>query len=234
MTVQIQQLVSLETLHKFKIYENLLREWNRRTALVQEDTLQEFYTRHILDSLQIIPLVEEITSPSTTQVISSLSLFFKNTVNLDSHAEKARNVSIIDVGSGAGFPGMILAMCGFSNVVLCESNQKKCIFLEEVARQTKTKVIILNERVEKASDKFEIILSRACTDLETLCSIMVHASKNASSVGIFHKGRRWQSEAKAAGLSWLFDLHSYKSITSDDGVILSLQNLRKTDSKLTN
>lgn len=227
MNTAIENFVSLQTLEKFKVYYSLLQEWNQRMVLVQENTLQDFESRHILDSLQIIPLVNEFIAPSATRQFSTLPLFFENPARLDSFSEERTNVSIIDIGSGAGFPGMVLAMCGYENIVLCESNNKKCIFLEEVARQTQTKVVIMNNRLDEISYKFDIILSRACADLTTLCAMMESASQNSSSVGIFHKGRNWKEEVSSSQLEWSFDLTIRQSITSSDSTILCLKNLNK-------
>lgn len=225
MTFPIENLISAETLRKFKIYENLLRSWNRRTALVQEETLQDFYTRHILDSLQIVPLIESLVSSSSLPAASSITLILQPETKLDNPPGDVANTSIIDVGTGAGFPGLALAICGFANVTLCESNHRKCIFLEEVARQTDTNVTITNKRAEDVEVTFDVILSRACADLKELCSLMENLSRDSCSLGIFHKGKSWKDELQAAQKNWEFKTQIYQSLTSFDGVILALREL---------
>jgi 16S rRNA (guanine527-N7)-methyltransferase len=134
---------------------------------------------------------------------------------------------MIDVGSGAGFPGMILAMCGFEQVRLCEANERKCIFLEEVARETSTSVAIVNQRIEVIDGKFDIILSRAFAELNKLLEILEKNSRNESSYGLFHKGKTWKDEIKVSRKSWNYTTRIYKSITSKEGVIMSIHDLRR-------
>jgi len=226
MTVPIENSVSANTLHKFKIYQSLLKEWNQKTSLVQEDTLSDFYNRHVLDSLQVIPLLDPLKLQFEKQNTPPIISYMESGALLDDRINDARELSIIDVGTGAGFPGLILAMCGFTNITLCESNFKKCIFLEEVARQTNTVVTILHKRVEEVTRKFDVILSRALTELVKLCLIMEHLSQDSNSLGIFHKGKTWKDEVKDAHKHCGFDMKCYKSITSDEGAILSISNLK--------
>lgn len=224
--LSIEKLVSPDTFTKFRIYEDLLLEWNRRTALVQEDTLQHFNNRHVLDSLQIIPVIDDFffPSPSTIPPIP-LDISLKPGVKLDNPPKKIADLLMIDVGTGAGFPGLIMAMCGFVNITLCESNHRKCVFLEEVARQTGTRVSIVNKRVEDLVDTFDIILSRACADLEALCFMMSRLSRTSSSLGIFHKGKSWESEVIEAQKKWGFVSQIYQSITSPGSIIITLREL---------
>lgn len=238
MITSIENLVSQDTFEKFKVYERLLRDWNRRTALVQQDTLSDFDNRHILDSLQLIPIIDSIQLGSSLISLPinqddfslpNLEPSRESWEKLDLQSQIKNSVSILDVGTGAGFPGMVLAMCGFRSVSLCESNQKKCFFLEEVARQTNTKVIIINDRVKNVKEKFNIIVSRACTDLEELLEMMSIISLDISSYGLFHKGRSWQEEASSAWKRWTFSGSFSKSVTSKDGVILYLHHLKRKE-----
>jgi 16S rRNA (guanine527-N7)-methyltransferase len=211
--MNLEELVSGETIVKFNIYKNMLKEWNNQTLLVQVDTLNDFIPRHVIDSLQIIPLILETDSLN----------------DLEKLIQKKSMVSILDIGSGSGFPGMILAMCGFANITLCESNLKKCIFLEEVARKTNTPVTIINSRAENLKKKYEIIVSRACCDLERLYAFMNGVSNENGATGIFHKGASWKSEVRDASIKWDFDLKTHKSITNEESVVLIVQKLQKQD-----
>lgn len=226
MTLSVENLVSEATLHKFKIYESLLAEWNQGTSLIQHETLNNFYNRHILDSLQIIPLLDPATA--TLADLDIAATFSLSKGRLDDLSPEVQNISIIDVGTGAGFPGLVLAMCGFANITLCESNFKKCIFLEEVARQTGVVVSIVNKRVEDLTDKFDVVLSRALTELKNLCPIMKQLSRNSNAFGLFHKGKNWNNEVLDAQESWTFNIRPYKSLTSEASVILFLNNLKNT------
>jgi 16S rRNA (guanine527-N7)-methyltransferase len=237
--INLEELVSPETIMKFTTYKNILAEWNHKTLLVQIDTLNDFTIRHVVDSLQIIPLIlnrESQNNDTKRQDIDSynhfpysLSLFADQKNPLEDAIKKQSTVSILDIGTGAGFPGMALAMCGFANVTLCESNLKKCIFLEEVARKTDTPVTIINERAEKLKNEYDVIVSRACGSLELLCTLMNKASRDNSSIGIFHKGITWQNEIKDAALKWDFDLEVHKSMTNEKSVVLVVQKLQKQD-----
>lgn len=220
-----EKLVSAQTLQKFVIYERLIRLWNKRISLVQEDTLSDFYNRHILDSLQVIPLLKAFKLDQ--HLISTIAFkdSFDGISKLDVLDDDIRNLNIIDIGTGAGFPGLVLAICGFKNVVLCESNHKKCIFLQEVARQTDTKVRILNDRVENVKDLYDIVISRAFSSLTHLCFHTSHLCSFQNSLAIFLKGKSWEQEVRDAREEWTFDLTKYSSITSKDGVILAIHHL---------
>ena len=239
MAISLDKLISKDTIQKFTIYERLLREWNRRTALVQEDTLSNFQYRHVIDSLQIIPIIQSLPSPQENYfreldvgkcnklniVGQSIQDPLSRKILLDDASNADRALSIIDVGSGAGFPGMVLAICGFSNVTLCDSNHKKCLFLSEVARYTDTKVHIINDRVENLQERYDLIISRACTDLDSLCRMMKILAFTQVSCGIFHKGRNWQAELDLAHENWNFIATAYPSVTSNDSVVLLIQYL---------
>lgn len=96
---------------------------------------------------------------------------------------------IVDLGTGAGFPGMVLAMCGF-DVTLVDSDQKKCVFLENVSRETKTATKIVCSRVEEfvSDQKFDIVCSRGVASLSKLIDISEHLVIKNHSKGIFLKG----------------------------------------------
>lgn len=96
---------------------------------------------------------------------------------------------IVDLGTGAGFPGMVLAMCGH-NVTLVDSDQKKCVFLENVSRETNTPVKIVCSRVEQfvSRETFDVVCSRGVASLSTLIEISEHLVKKEHSKGLFLKG----------------------------------------------
>lgn len=96
---------------------------------------------------------------------------------------------IIDLGTGAGFPGMILAMCGF-NVTLLDSDQKKCVFLENVSRETNTPVNVICSRIESYNPekKFDVITARGVASLPNLISISNHLVLKGITRGLFPKG----------------------------------------------
>ena len=106
---------------KLELFVTTLLKWNEKINLVAKATEEEIWNRHILDSAQLLKFI-----PDT----------------------KAK---IVDLGSGAGFPGLVLAIMGYENVTLIESDNKKSVFLQEAARITGTKVQIINERIENVA-----------------------------------------------------------------------------------
>ena len=98
--------VSRETYDKLSLYVALLTKWQGHVNLVSPGSLKDVWRRHMFDSAQILSRVSN------------------------------KQTRLLDLGSGAGFPGLVLSILGVANVVLVESNQKKCSFLKEVARQT--------------------------------------------------------------------------------------------------
>ena len=188
--------VSRETFERLSLYHDLLLKWQSKVNLIGPDTIPDSWNRHFLDSLQ-----------------------------LQNHI-KNYNGKILDIGSGAGFPGMVLAVCGYQNIHLVESDSKKVLFLREVARITNTNVDIYNERVENLSvDNVSYITSRAFSSLTKLFSL---SSKFVSheTICLFHKGKNYSMDIEEAKQNWLFDTTISPSITDNDGVILEIRNIR--------
>ena len=136
-----------------------------------------------------------------------------------------------DLGSGGGFPGMVIA-AELNNVEgidisLVESNAKKCAFLRTVAREISVNVNINNMRIESyicADNAPEIVTARALTNLNSLlayCELWI----SGKTVGLFHKGRDYQKELNECHDKWQFDLVEHKSKIADDSVILEISNL---------
>lgn len=103
---------------------------------------------------------------------------------------------IIDIGAGAGFPGMVLAMAGF-DLTLVEVDQKKCVFLENVSRETQTPVKIVCGRIENFSSEnqfFDVVCSRGVASLTQLISWSIPLVKKEKSKGLFLKGESVNSE----------------------------------------
>lgn len=125
---------------------------------------------------------------------------------------------ILDIGSGAGFPGMLLAMTGDYDVSLCEANKKKCIFLLEVSRETGTAVEIINERVEELEQhSYDYVTARGFTSLAGLISYM---KKLGVKSGVFLKGKKHMNEIQEAKKVHSFEYEVYDSKTSVDGKVV--------------
>ncbi len=174
----------------FDDYIDLLKQWNRHINLVQSDTVDDVKTRHIADSLQLVPYLQQ-------------------------------NGTIFDIGSGAGFPGIILAIAGFNNVVLIEKDLKKSVFLKEVRRKLNLDCQIYACDVYKLdTGKYKkpfFAISRAFGSLDILINIM---RKLSIYDGIFHRGKTWQSE-----LSAISNIHHevIPSSLTTDSILLKIQ-----------
>ena len=136
--------------------------------------------------------------------------------------------SLIDLGSGAGFPGMVLAILGVSNTTLVESNRKKCLFMQEVSRQTSTSVQILNQRVEQITEKYDQVTSRAFASLSQLLEIFKNVSRETNSSGYFLKGERWEEEIELCeDEGWIFSYQATPSLTQERAAIIKVWDVNK-------
>jgi 16S rRNA (guanine527-N7)-methyltransferase len=189
--------VSRETIERLSAYANLLTKWQQRINLVSAATLDDLWRRHMLDSAQLMSLL-----PSGTRVLA-------------------------DLGSGAGFPGLVLAILGVPDVHLIESDQRKCVFLAEAARAADAKVAIHNQRIESLSGlSAGVITARACAPLEKLLSyaqkFLWHDGK-----ALFLKGAGVEEELTAARKLWQMDVERFPSVTDPSGSILRIGQVRR-------
>jgi 16S rRNA (guanine527-N7)-methyltransferase len=191
--------VSRETCEKLEIYNLLLNKWNASYNLVNKNTLRESFSRHFLDSLQLLKIID---GQSTT----------------------------LDIGSGAGFPGMVLAIVGCKNISLVETNRKKCQFLNEVARQTNTTVNILCQRVEEISGVYEQIIARAFSSLTNLLIIIKNVSRETKIIGYFLKGETLEEEIEEAfKKQWSFSYQKIPSLTRSSSFIVKIWDVEKNE-----
>jgi 16S rRNA (guanine527-N7)-methyltransferase len=187
--------VSRETLARLAAYIELLREWSARINLVGRDTLADPWRRHILDSAQLAPLV-----PRT-----------------------ARN--LIDLGSGAGFPGLVLAILGVPAVELVEADAKKCAFLREAARATATEIAISQSRIEGLPPHpADVVTARALAPLGRLLGLAA-PFLGLDSVCLFLKGARAEEELTLARKDWTMAVSSSESRSDPRGVVLRLHDV---------
>ena len=187
--------VSRETLELFACYGELLVKWQSKINLVSGKTLDDIWLRHFLDSAQLFRLLP------------------------------AKNKSILDVGSGAGFPGLVLVLMGARNVTLIESDTKKCMFLREVLRQTGKRANIVNCRIEEYGHReFDIVTARALAPMERLLSY-VKPYFGAHTKGLFPKGEQVDEELTKAMKQWKLEVSRVPSITSNTGVILVVEKI---------
>lgn len=185
--------VSRETLNALNRYLLMLHEWQERMNLVGPATLPDAWRRHILDSAQLFRLVEE--------------------------PEKK---IWMDMGSGAGFPGLVMAVLGAGEVHLVESITKKCRFLEAVvdALALHDRVVIHNSRLE-SMDRFkaDIITARALARLTQLFD-WGHPFAASSTRWLMLKGQDVEAELAEATKAWKFESHLHASLSDPRGRVV--------------
>lgn len=187
--------VSRETLDRLIAYVTLLQKWQPRINLVGPDTIPHIWKRHVLDSAQLFPLV-----PTTAK-------------------------RLVDMGSGAGFPGMVLAILGAPDVHLLESDARKCAFLREAARITGTTITIINKRIESIPPLgADVITARA---LAPLTQLLHWAYPHLLPGGhcLFLKGRGFEDELTAAHKEWNIALDRVPSCSDPSGIVLHLREV---------
>jgi len=187
--------VSRETFEKLEIYANLLLRWQFKINLISTNSLKQAWHRHFLDSAQIFSILPK------------------------------KATSAIDVGTGAGFPGLVLSIMGLENVQLVEQNKKKCAFLYEVIRETEATASVHPCKIEKLPIKdYDVVLARAFMALDGLLKV-VSPFFGKDTLGIFPKGLKVNQELTAASKNWKMKTAIKQSITSPDGKIVLVKDL---------
>lgn len=137
---------------------------------------------------------------------------------------------LVDFGSGAGFPGLVLAIMGVADVHLVESDQRKCVFLNYVSRETKSPVTVHNARIESLESlQAEVITARALAPLSDLLGYALpHLAPGGRAV--FLKGAGWQTEVEDAQRQFMFHVKHNPSRTAQDGAIVTLTDISARES----
>lgn len=196
--------VSRETLDRLRAYADLLAKWQARINLVSKADLPDIWRRHFLDSAQLLPLLPDDPGPE--------------------------NRVIADLGSGAGFPGLVLAILGAGRVHLIESDGRKCAFLSEAARITAAPAEIHNIRLDPrrppAPDiRADVVTARAVAPLPDLVELALPLLKPGG-VCLFLKGAGAAEELTAARKVWNMRVETWPSRTGT-GTILRLGEITR-------
>jgi 16S rRNA (guanine527-N7)-methyltransferase len=192
--------VSRESRSRLRLYAELLARWQKQINLISHDSFASLWDRHVADSLQLRPYIGE--------------------------AER----TIIDLGSGAGLPGLVLALAYPEyQVILIESNGKKAAFLREVARQARISIKILHERIERIDSKpyrskSPIITARALAPLQDLLELARPLLISGRS--LFHKGQDVGRELTEATKTWTIQYIRHPSVVDPKGTILEILEAR--------
>ena len=188
--------VSRETMGKLESYVALVEKWQPRVNLVSPASLTDIWNRHIWDSAQLAPYI-----PSGSP-------------------------RLVDVGSGAGFPGLVLAILTDAECHLVESDQKKAIFLSTVIRECGLTAVVHNHRIENLPCfEASIITARALAPLDRLLPLLATQLRSGTRC-LFLKGAQAEAELaalaaaddEAAKLTWRL----HPSLTNPDGSVIDL------------
>jgi 16S rRNA (guanine527-N7)-methyltransferase len=191
--------VSRETLKQFQLYADLLERWQKSINLVSNGTLSDKWRRHFYDSAQLIDYINKDTRP----------------------------LKILDLGSGAGFPGLVISLLGAGEVHLVEAVGKKCSFMKQVIQKTGMNAIVHNERIEQMNAfSVDLITSRACADLDKLLEL-TSPFMNDQTECLFLKGKKSEDEINHASKKWAFDVKKIPSVSEESGMIIHLSNIQR-------
>lgn len=196
--------VSRETYDRLCLFQKILIKWQKSINLIGKNTIENTWERHFLDSAQLYKFVRDIEG------------------------------NIIDFGSGAGFPGMVLAIMGKKNIHLVESDYKKCVFLKEIAMLTETDITIHNCRIEELNFiNVDLVTCRALASLKNLIHyVEVFINKSLGERQqhpklLFLKGKSYFSEIIELSKIKKISFEEYPSITDKDGRILYISKVDK-------
>jgi len=194
--------VSRGTLERLETYAKLLTQWQAKINLVAPGTLAEVWHRHFADSAQLVALAPP----------------------------EAR--SWVDLGSGAGFPGLVVATLlaekGRCRVTLCESDTRKAAFLSDVKRKLGLAVDIMPTRIEIDSThasvgQVDVVSARALAPLQRLVPLAAPFF-HEQTVGLFLKGREAEKEIAEAAVAWAFEFELKPSMTDREGRIAVIRS----------
>ena len=195
--------VSRETIISLEKYEKMLIEANKTLNLIGKSTISHIWNRHFLDSFQVIDFIGE------------------------------NEKSLIDIGSGAGFPGIILALVAKDRkiplkITLVDKSPKKIIFLKKIISELNLNVQTLNKNIldEELKFKDEILVARAFKPLPIILKLIHNKAENWKKIFIF-QGKTWKRELQEASKNWDIEYKQRRSVTSTDSFILQIENFKK-------
>ena len=171
-------------------------DFNKHTNIIGKSTIENVWDRHVLDCLQLV-------------------CFAKN-----------KKSTIVDLGTGAGLPGLLFSIVGYQNVLMIESIKKKSDFVKKIIKELSLPAKIQNSRIETSKpQKKDIVVSRALAPLTKLLSYALMHSHEDSTL-LFLKGRNVNNEIENAMKYFLFDIIKTKSLSIGDGHVIKITNLK--------
>ena len=195
--------VSRETLICLNKYENLLIKSNKNLNLIGNSTIKQIWIRHFLDSVQVIDFIDK------------------------------NDKTLIDIGSGAGFPGLVLAITSKDRKIplkikLIEKSPKKVKFLRDLINKLQLDVEVINQNILEDPKKLldDVFVARAFKPLKIVLQLIHNKAKNWKKIFIF-LGKTGKSELLQASKSWEIEYKQRVSVTSDDSLVIEINRLRK-------
>jgi 16S rRNA (guanine527-N7)-methyltransferase len=188
--------VSRETFEKIETYVASLRAENERQNLVSASTLEHAWDRHILDSAQLVPFEPRV------------------------------GATWVDIGSGAGLPGIVIACLVEGPVTLVEPRALRARFLERIVDELSLKASVVQARAEQVLGQFDVITGRAVAPLDRFLEISRHLS-TGKTVWALPRGKNAQSELAEAQRSWQGAFHVERSVTDEQSWIVVATGVRE-------
>jgi 16S rRNA (guanine527-N7)-methyltransferase len=181
--------VSRETFEKLEQYVALLKQENQRQNLVSAATLERVWDRHVVDSAQLVP------------------------------HEPFAGASWVDIGSGAGLPGIVIACIVDGPVMLIEPRRLRADFLHKVCESLRLNATVFAGSAERAQGQYDVITARAVAPLSRLLELSQHLS-TGKSLWVLPRGRSAQSELAGASRTWQGRFHVEPSVTDAESFIV--------------
>ena len=191
--------VPRETMHRLEQFVDVLRAENSRQNLVSSSSMEHVWSRHILDSAQLMRFAPE------------------------------GNASWLDLGSGPGFPGLIIATLQDRPITLVESRKLRAEFLQRAAASlgVEDRTTVICARIEKVpTEDFGVITARAFAPLQRLLALAERFAAPETR-WILPKGRNAQSELEAAESMWQGDFRLEASLTDADAKVIIAEGVRR-------
>ena len=195
--------VSRETITSLKKYENTLIKANNKLNLIGNSTIKDIWNRHFLDSVQVIDFIEE------------------------------NDKILVDLGSGAGFPGLVLAITSKDRKIplkikLVEKSPKKVKFLRDVISELSLDVEVINRNVLEDPKKLigDVFVARAFKPLQIILQLIHSKAENWKKIFIF-LGKTGKSELLQASKIWDIKYKQRVSITNDDSIVIEINEIKK-------
>ena len=195
--------VSRETITSLNKYEDILTKANKKLNLIGNSTINDIWTRHFLDSVQVIDFIDK------------------------------NDRTLIDLGSGAGFPGLVLAITLKDRKIplkikLIEKSSKKSKFLKKLIDELQLDVEVINKNIFEYTKKLseDVFVARAFKPLKVILPLIHNKAENWKKIFIF-LGKTGKNELLQASKSWHIEYKQRVSVTSSDSLVIEINKLKK-------